>query len=186
MGVFDIFIEGTCKDMDEKLKKLMLINILFYINIFIVIILSNTSGLEDIAAVWFFTPFMLILFTTSMVESSRVKQFNQLKKLSNLDFVLRCIIVVVNFLAISGIVELPFHHLIVLGIIFMTLNVYLEWKIYKQIHLDHLHNYKDEGLLPKKDLDDLCEDYATDQSILFNKSPNEKRKLKVSIVQSSL
>ena len=88
----------------------MLVNILFYINNFIVIILSNTSGLDDIAAIWFFTPFVLILFTTAMVESSRGKQFNQLKKLSFLDFVLRCIIVVVNFLAISGIVELPFHY----------------------------------------------------------------------------
>lgn len=164
--------------MDKKIKRLMLVNILFYINNFIVIILSNTSGLEDIAAIWFFTPFVLILFTTAMVESSRGKQFNQLKKLSFLDFVLRCIIVVVNFLAISGIVELPFHYLIVLGIIFMTLNVYLEWKIDKQIHLHHLQNNKDEGLPTKKDLDDLCEDYATDQSILYNKSPNEKEEIK--------
>ncbi|KAF0815566.1 hypothetical protein KIS4809_5685 [Bacillus sp. ZZV12-4809] len=164
--------------MDKKIKKLMVVNSSFYINNFIVIILSNISGMEDIAAIWFFTPFVLILFTTSLVESSRGKQFNQLKKLSILDFALRCIIVVVNFLAISGIVELPFHYLIVLGIIFMTLNVYLEWKIHKQIHLHYLQNNKDEGLLTKKDLDDLCEDYAAEQSILHNKSPNEKEEIK--------
>ncbi|MBY0097893.1 hypothetical protein [Mesobacillus maritimus] len=163
--------------MGQKIKKLMLVNILFYINNFILIILSNTSGLEDLAAIWFFTPFVLILFTTSMLESSRRTQVKQLKRFSLLDFILRCIIVIINFLVISGFIKLEYLYLIVLGIIFMIVNLYLERKINKQIQLHHLQN-KDEIGLTKKEIDDLCEDYATDQSILYNKTPNEKEEIK--------
>ncbi|WP_445505446.1 SoxR reducing system RseC family protein [Niallia sp. 03091] len=165
--------------MDKKIKKLMLLNILFYVNNFIVIILTNNFGIKDIGAILFFSPFILILFTTSIVESSRGKMLGQLKKLSILDFLLRCTVLVINFLVISGIIHLTFYYLIVLGIIFMTVNVYLEWKIYKQIRFLKLQNKTiEEGLLTKKEIDDLCEDYANDQSILRYKSPDEKEEIR--------
>ncbi|MDM5192477.1 hypothetical protein QUG02_05745 [Bacillus hominis] len=165
--------------MDKKIKKLMLLNIIFYLNNFIMIILMHNPELEEIAAIWFFSPFVVILFTTFMFESLNGKMNNPLKKLSVIDFLLRCTILLVNFLGVSGIIYLTFNYLIVLGVIFMTVNVYLEWKMYKKILLLNLQNKKiDEAPLTRREIDDLCEDYAKEQSILRDKSPNEKEEIR--------
>lgn len=165
--------------MDKNIRKLFLFNIIFYLNNFVLIILTNTIGLKDIVAFWFFSPFVLILFTTSMLESIKGNLFGQLKKLSVLDFLLRCLVLVINFFVISGIIDFTFNYLIILGIIFMSVNVYLEWKMYTQIRLIHLQNkIFDDGLLTKKEIDDLCEDYASDQTILMYKSLGEKEEIR--------
>ncbi|MFH4342875.1 hypothetical protein WAI93_19295, partial [Acinetobacter baumannii] len=134
---------------------------------------------KEIAAIWFFSPFVVILFTTFMFESLNRKMTNQLKQLSVIDFLLRCTILLINFLGVSGIIYLTFNHLILLGIIFMTVNVYLEWRMYKKLLLLNLQNKKtDEAPLTRREIDDLCEDYAKEQSILRDKSPNEKEEIR--------
>lgn len=151
----------------------MFFNLLFYINNFLVIFLANYYGLKDIAALWFFTPVILILFTTSIIESS-ISGF--VKKLSFLDFGLRVIALLVNFIAISGMIELSFTFLIGIGIIFFAFNISLEWIIYKQ--LDQ-HEKLKEDLLTKKEIKDLVEDYSNTKSILKDKSPIEKEEIQI-------
>jgi hypothetical protein len=160
--------------MDKKLKNLMFFNLLFYINHFLVIFLANYYGLKDLAALWFFTPVILILFTTSIIESSIS---GYVKKLSFLDFGLRGIALLVNFIAISGMIELSLTYLIVIGIIFLAVNITLEWLIYKQ--LDQQQKVEEE-LLTKKEIEELVEDYAETKSILKDKSPMEKEEIQTS------
>jgi phosphate/sulfate permease len=119
--------------MDKKIKKLMLSNIIFYLNNLIMIIFMHNPEFKEIAAVWFFSPFVVILFTTVMFESLNRKMNNQLKQLSVIDFLLRCTILLINFLGVSGIIYLTFNHLIL---------------------------------------------YAKEQSILRDKSPNEKEEIR--------
>ncbi|WP_210471321.1 hypothetical protein [Sporosarcina sp. 6E9] len=151
--------------MDQKLKTLMLGNVLFHINNFILILLTNTFGLKGIAAIWFFTPFILILFTTSMIESRREKLMGMV------DFIVRCIILIINYLALSEFIRIPFAYLIVLGIIFMVLNIYIEWTMHKRLQLSQ---NEDDDVLTNEEIDDLIEDYVHDKTMLKNKTPAEK------------
>lgn len=158
--------------MNKKLKALMLFNVLFYVNNFILIALTNAFGLEGIAALWFFTPFILILFTTWMIESPKRKLIGTIKKVAILDFALRCIILIINYLALSELILVPFVYLIGLSIIFMVLNVYIEWKMYQQ-----LPPFSMEDELTKQEINDLIEDYNNDKTIMIGKSPSEKKEL---------
>ncbi|MBS4207306.1 hypothetical protein [Bacillus sp. FJAT-50079] len=140
--------------MNKNIKRLMLFNFLFYLNNFIVIILANVYGLKDIAALWFFSPFILILFTTSVIEMSKKKLIGLTKKMAILDFVLRCIVLIINFLSISRLIPFSFQNIIVFGLIFMALNIVIEWVLHKQlVPLKHA----DEDLLTKKEINELLE-----------------------------
>src|SRR5699024_4037164 len=134
--------------------------------------LTNAFGLEGIAALWFFTPFILILFTTWMIESPKRKLIGTIKKVAILDFALRCIILIINYLALSELILVPFVYLIGLSIIFMVLNVYIEWKMYQQ-----LPPFSMEDELTKQEINDLIEDYNNDKTIMIGKSPSEKKEL---------
>lgn len=158
--------------MSKKLKTLMLFNILFYLNNFVLIFLTNAFGFEGIAALWFLTPFILILFTTSVLEIPTEKLVETVKKMSVLDFVLRCIILIINFIVLSKLILIPFVYLIGLGVIFMVLNIYIEWKMYKQLLL-----FPIEDELTKREIDDLIEDYTNDKTIMIGKSPAEKKEM---------
>ena len=148
--------------MKRNLKSLIIFNVTFYMNNFILIVLTNIFGSKDIAALWFFTPFIVILFTTSMIEIPKRKSIASIKKLSLLDFTLRCIILIVNFLALSQLIDIGFTNLIILGIIFMGVNIYIEWIMHKELRL--LYNKEvDEDLLTKKELNALIDDFANDK-----------------------
>jgi hypothetical protein len=165
--------------MDKKIKRLILLNILFHVNNFVVIILMNNPALKEIAVFWFFSPFVLILFTTFVLESSKGEIVGKLKRLSLLDFLFRCLALIINFLALSGMITIALYYLIGIGITFMIVNIYLEWKIYQQIRSFYLQNKNlDEGLLTKKEIDDLLKDYANDQSILMGRSSVEKEEIR--------
>ncbi|WP_226670795.1 hypothetical protein [Metabacillus litoralis] len=165
--------------MGSKINNLLLLNVLFYLNNFILILLTINFGLKDFTAFCFFSPFVFVLFTTSILESTKGKLLGHLRKIAIVDFLLRCIVVVTNFLVISELIFLPLYYLIVIGIIFMCVNVYLEWKMSK--HLSTLSDQNisiDQEVLTKREKDDLCDDFASNQSILKFKTPDEKEEIR--------
>ncbi|TXC85764.1 hypothetical protein FS935_19880 [Metabacillus litoralis] len=165
--------------MESKIKKLLLLNVLFYLNNLILILLTINFGLKGFIALWFFSPFVFVLFTTSILESTKGRLLGYLRKIAILDFLLRCIVVVINFLVISELIFLPLYYLIVIGIIFMCVNVYLELRISKHLHLlDDQNENIDQEVLTKREIDDLCDDFASNQSILKFKSPGEKEEIR--------
>lgn len=158
--------------MSKKLKALILFNALFYLNNFILIILINNFGLQGVAILWFFTPFILILFTTLVLEIPKEKLTGSVKRMSFLDFVLRFFILIINFIVLSKLILIPFVYLIGLGIVFMVLNIYVEWKMHKQLLL-----FPIEDEITKQEVVDLIEDYTNDEKIMEGKSPAEKKEM---------
>ncbi|MBO1913174.1 hypothetical protein J4G37_51250, partial [Microvirga sp. 3-52] len=84
------------------------------------------------------------------------------------DFIVRCIILIINYLALSEFIRIPFAYLIVLGIIFMVLNIYIEWTMHKRLQLSQ---NEDDDVLTNEEIDDLIEDYVHDKTMLKNKTP---------------
>src|SRR5690625_1079925 len=102
--------------MNKKLKALMLFNVLFYVNNFVLIALTNAFGLEGIAALSCFTTYILIMCTTWMIENPKRKLNGTIKKMSILYFALRCIILIITYLALTELILVPFVYLTGLGI----------------------------------------------------------------------
>lgn len=142
----------------------------------ILILLIYIFGLQGVAALWFFTPFIFILFTTSMLDSPRKSLFTKIRRLSILDFVLRCNILIINFLVLSKLIHIPFIYLAIINVIFMMINLYIEWKMYNKLQFfEQKHLNGDD--LTKKEIDYLIDDYVHDQAILTDKVPAEKRQI---------
>jgi len=158
--------------MGKKIKTLTLFNALFYVNNYILIVLTNAFGLEGIVALWFLTPFILILFTTLLLEIKKERLPRSVKRLAVLDFALRCIVLIINFIVLSELILIPFVYLIGLGMIFMVLNIYIEWKMYKQ-----LLSIPIEDELTKQEIDDVIKDYTNDKTIMVGKPPAERKEI---------
>ena len=168
--------------MKNKLRKLLLFNFLFYANNFLVIILAETIGLNGMAAVWFFTPFILIFFTTGLLEGSVNERFSSFKYLSFLDLGLRFLILILNFIALSGMINLSFAYLIAIGVLVMAINIYLEWKLYRLLLPEH-HS---DDLLTKSEIKALTNDFVNDKTLLQDKSPTEKEEINNSFLSTVL
>ncbi|SHH99316.1 hypothetical protein SAMN05421807_12715 [Virgibacillus chiguensis] len=149
--------------MNRKLNILMFYNTVFHINNFILILLVYLFGLNSIAALWLFTPFISILFTTSMIENSKKILSGTVRKLSIIDFLSRCFILFFNFFALSNLVHIPYIYLFGVGIIFMMINIYVEVRMKKL--LSHIQQKDVEGgSLTKEEFNDLIDDYVNDKS----------------------
>ncbi|MFB1049892.1 hypothetical protein [Paraliobacillus sp. JSM ZJ581] len=176
--VISIFSQPYLQVMNNNIKKLIFFNILFYINNFSVIFLIYKFEMIDIVAIWFFTPFILILFTTSMIEISNQTNLKPIKKLSLIDFLIRVIVLIINFLAISELIYLKLEYLILIEVIFMLVNITIELNIYKKMSLIiYKDKTIDEDLLSSKEVNDLIKDLANEQTILRNKFPDEKEEI---------
>ena len=136
--------------------------------------LVSIFGLNGIAALWFFTPFLFILFTTSIIEDVKEKSLVTIKKMSILDLTLRCTVLVINFLVLSKLIHISFGILIAVNIIFMTLNFYVEWSMHKRL-LQYKPKNTTDDVLTKEEIYNLIDDYVHDKKILKNKTPVEKK-----------
>lgn len=168
--------------MKNKLRRLMLFNFLFYANNLLVIMLVETIGLNGMAALWFFSPFVFIFFTTGLLEGSISEKTNSFKKLSIFDLGLRLLIIILNFVALSGMIKLSFLYLIAIGVLFLVTNIYLEWKLYRLLVSEH-HS---DDLLTKSEIKELTNDFVNEKTFLQDKSPTEKEQINNSILSTVL
>lgn len=145
-------------------------------NNFILILLISIFGLNGVGALWFFTPFIFILFTTSVIEEVKEKSLVTIKKMSILDIVLRCTMLVINFLVLSKLIHLSFGILIVINVVFMILNFYVEWSMHKRL-LHYKSENATDAVLTKEEIDHLIDDYVHDRKMLKNKTPDEKKEI---------
>lgn len=158
--------------MDSRLKTLIGSNFLFYINNFVLILFIRIFGLNSVGSLWLFTPFIFILFTTSIIEDVKGKSFVRIKKMSIIDMVLRSSILVINFLVLSKLIHINLGSLITINVVFMTLNFYVEWSIHGRL-LNHQSKSIKGNVLTKEEKN-LINDYVHDKKKLKNKIPTEK------------
>ncbi|MDQ2086710.1 hypothetical protein RBH29_09760 [Herbivorax sp. ANBcel31] len=165
--------------MKYKIKSLMFLNLIFYINIISVVILTKTFGLEGIVALWFFTPIIFLMFTTSIVESSNKKALISVKKIAVLDFLLRVIVLLLMYVFIN--IELQHINLSILIFIctvFAIINIFLELKMYKFIcNYTFKTNDIEETTLTNEEVEYLTNSYYSNNKdkLLANVEEKEKK-----------
>lgn len=136
------------------------------------ILFIRIFGLNSVGSLWLFTPFIFILFTTSIIEDVKGKSFVRIKKMSIIDMVLRSSILVINFLVLSKLIHINLGSLITINVVFMTLNFYVEWSIHGRL-LNH-QSKSIKGNVLTKEKKNLINDYVHDKKKLKNKIPTEK------------
>lgn len=147
---------------------------LFHLNNFILLILIyKFGGINNFAAFWFFTPFIAIFFTSFVVEDSKVKSVVEMRKLAISDFIIRCFTVLINFFTLSDLLSVNITYLIVINIVFLTANLYVEWKMMQHVRNINANN-KEEDNLSKEEVNNLINDYVEAQILLKNKTSAEK------------
>lgn len=155
------------------MSKLIFSSIFYYVSIFLLIVLSHFYGLQGFVAIWFFTPFVFLLFTTSIVEISTRKINHSIKALAIVDFLIRCLLLIVTYLAISNFINLSFALQISLGLFSLLLNLLIGWRMYHYFRF-----YIDNDELTKEEIDYVIKDYTNEQKILLNKSSDEQQEIK--------
>lgn len=155
------------------MSNLIFSSILYYISIFILIVLSHFYGLKGFVALWFFIPLVFLLFTTSVAEISNSKINKSIKAVAIVDFLIRCLLLIVIYLAITNTISLSFVIQISLGVFAFLLNLVIGWRMY---HDFHFYVNKDE--LTKEEIDYVIKDYANEQKVLLNRSSDEQKEIK--------
>ena len=160
--------------MDKYVKKSKIQNLLFHLNNLLLISLIHFFGREGFPALWFFTPFILIAFTTTMLEMSwKAKDFT-FRRLATTDFSIRAIILLINFFALSEILSLPMTYLMGINILMLLGNTILERQMHK--HLDDVRfvDLMDETL-SKQEIDTVIKNYIEAENI--DSSTKENRSI---------
>lgn len=155
------------------MSKLIFSSIFYYISIFILILLSHFYGLQGFVALWFFIPLVFLLFTTSIIEISNNKITHAIKALAILDFLIRCLLLIVTYLAVSSLISLSFALQISVGLFSLLLNLLLGWRMHQYFRF-----YKDNDELTKEEINYVIKDYTNEQKILLNKSSDEQQEIK--------
>lgn len=165
------------------MQHLIIANLIFYLNNFLLIILINRFALKGLLGLWFFTPFIFILFTTHVLEQSKHQITREIRALSIIDLVIRAIVLVINFIVISELINLNLNYLLIINSVFLMINMSGEWTIRKKIQLNQL---TDEEPLPRHIMNLILRDYASKQMILKNKTIEQQTEIKKSFSLAAL
>lgn len=170
------FLKRYTSNMIMNVKKILWFNLFFYVNNFILIFLMNYFEGTSLLAIWYFTPFIIILLTTSMLESLSRIQSSSTKRLIIMDFVIRVLALCIHFILLSYLVSFSLHTLLLLEISFMLFNSVIEYIIYRKISLTLIEDIdpKIECLSSRK-VDDLIKKYVDDQTYLKEPFTDQKR-----------
>lgn len=156
-----------------KISNLIFTSTFYYISIFVLVSLSHFYELKGFIALWFFIPLVILLFTTAVVEMSNSKKKKSIKIIAIVDFLIRCLLLIITYLAISNIINLSFTIQLGLAFFFLLLNLLLGWRIYGSLRF-----YVDKDALTKEEIKYAVKDYANEQKILINKSSKEQEEIK--------
>jgi len=156
----------------RQLNILIIRNLLFHLNNFILFILVyNFNGLEGFAALWFFTPFILVFFTSLIVENPNVRSNKALKKLAILDLTMRGFIIFINFFCLSDVLPINMNYLVAINIVSLIVTLFMEWRMLQYAKNDSLNDTETVvNYLSKKERNHLINAYVDDQVSVKNKS----------------
>lgn len=135
--------------------------------------MSHFYGLQGFVALWFFIPLVFLLFTTSIIEISNNKITHAIKALAILDFLIRCLLLIVTYLAVSSLISLSFALQISVGLFSLLLNLLIGWRMHQYFRF-----YIDNDELTKEEINYVIKDYTNEQKILLNKSSDEQQEIK--------
>ncbi len=133
------------KVVSKKIKALFIVNLLYYVNNFIYVFAKLNFKIEGILALWTFTPFFFVLFSTFVMEDKSAKGVKSVKAISRIDLIIRIAALFANYAAtVYTLKDLNFKILILIEIILMLSNIVLEIIMSKKMR-DMPHDKKDIG-----------------------------------------
>ena len=158
--------------MLRQLNILIIRNLLFHLNNFILFILVyNFNGLEGFAALWFFTPFILVFFTSLIAENPNVRSNKALKKLAISDLTMRGFIIFINFFCLSDVLPINMNYLVAINIVSLIVTLFMEWRMLQYAKNDSLNDTETVvNYLSKKERNHLINAHVNDQVSVKNKS----------------
>ncbi len=123
------------------------------------------------------------MFTTHVLEQSKPQITRETRALSIIDLVIRAIVLVINFIVISKLINLNLNYLLIINSVFLMINMSVECTIRKKIQLNQL---TDEEPLPRHIMNLILRDYASKQMILKNKTIEQQAEINKSFSLAAL
>lgn len=108
--------------MENKIKKIINLNILCYLNNVIYLFVSNNMKIDGIMQLWILSPFVFFILTSILMETKYHKEHLYIKKHAVIDFIIRFLGAYIAFSDLN----LKFKTKIILTIILFTLNMIIE------------------------------------------------------------
>jgi hypothetical protein len=108
--------------MEGKIKNIIYLNILCYLNNFVYILISSNIKIDGYISLWVLSPFVFLTMTSVLIETKYHKEHLYIKKYAIIDFILRffgCLVAFSEF-------NLNFRLKIILSIILIILNIIIE------------------------------------------------------------
>jgi len=147
--------------MKNMIKKLLALNIIYYLNNYLYVFLESKYGIDGFIGLWSFSPYIFILFTGFIMESSFRKTYKKIKEKAILDMLLRVVALFINYyITTFQLGSLIFNLLIGLEISIMSVNIFLEIKMYKEINLiiENKHHIE-QDILTNQEMKTVIKEY---------------------------
>ena len=109
--------------MKKKIRRIINLNIVCYLNNLIYLFVSNSIKIEGIMQLWILSPFIFLTLTSVLMETKYHKEHLYIKKHAVIDFIIRFLGACVAFSEIN----LNFEVKIILTIIFFIVNMIIEF-----------------------------------------------------------
>lgn len=113
--------------MKGKMKQLIFINLLCYLNNFIYLFVSKDIEITGYYSAWVLSPYIFLFFTAFILEEKYHNDNKQLTKIAYFDFLIRFL---GTFSAFAEL-ELSFQVRLALSVVFLIINVLVEVKMLK-------------------------------------------------------
>lgn len=111
--------------------------------------------------------FSIIYHFCSRNVKSKINK--SIKLIAAIDFLIRCLLLIVTYLAICNTINLSFVLQICIVLFSLVLNLLIGWRLYEYLRFNV---GKDE--LTKDEIDYVIKDYTNEQEMLINKSSDEQ------------
>jgi len=119
----------------KKMKSIVLLNLLFYLNNFTLIFIDGIYDIDGLLLIWKGVPLLLLLFSL-LLNFDRTdinqKQFFRIRRLSTIDFYIKFLFIVIYFIiGYFKLFSLFFNLFLFFELILLLINILIVIKIYK-------------------------------------------------------
>ncbi|ADL50517.1 hypothetical protein [Clostridium cellulovorans] len=173
--------------MKSKIKRLILLNSLFYINNYAYAIVKATSNMSTVIGAWSITPYIFIFITTFLLENPISKRDKRIKLLLWVEFIIRIAVIFINYTAsVYNPTDRNFAIFIGLEFVLMIINIYIIIKVYNKVKEYIRINGKYEELLTSEESKKLIDDYYFEKKQYLYLGVDERNEVKRAYKTTSL
>ncbi|CAM2888617.1 hypothetical protein HAHI6034_01505 [Hathewaya histolytica] len=163
--------------MEKIVLRLIFLNIVYYLNNFLYVFIDKQFGIDGFLVFWAFSPYILIILSGLLLENLHLKTLKKVRKIVVIDLVLRVVSVFINYYSTSfKFKNINFISLILVEIIIMLINIFLEFKIYRHVKYSSKNEEEEYTPLSNEESKDIIQKYYIDDNFDYSNSNIEDRK----------